>query len=145
MNIMNITKRNHCQIILCEYMQDFKIILLQISGTYLNVTQCEKKINAIISESHIRIQKPEPEDENKLHYHIECRSINQLDGYCSIIDWLTSLCMKIESSQLFCLNPDKYEFQITFSVEKNTHISDMKLAFYEICDDFGLDGSIELA
>lgn len=144
-NVMNHIKRTQCQVMICEYMQDFKIILLQISGTYLNVNQCEKKLKNLISSDLIRVQTPPTQEKNKVNYHIECRSLNHLDGYCNIIEWLSSLDTTIESSQLFCPSNDKYEFQISFSINKDTHISEVKLSFYDICDDHGLDGSIELA
>jgi len=142
---MNIIKRNQCQVMMCEYLQDFKVILLQISGTYLNVTQCEKKMRILCPSEHLRTQSPNQDEIGKLHYHIECRSLSQLEGYCNIVEWLASLDAGIESSQLISPSSEKYEFQISFSINKHTHISDMKLSFYEICDDHGLDGSIELA
>lgn len=142
---MNLIKRNQCQVILCEYLQDFKVILLQIAGTYLNVTQCEKKIRSLCPSDHLWTQSPHQEETGKLLYHIECRSLSQLDGYCHMIEWLNSLKASIESSQIISPSAEKYEFQMTFSIDKHTHVSEMKLSFYEICDEHGLDGGIELA
>ena len=133
-------------VINCEYLNDFSVFLVELSGTYASISRLESLLTTHPSNYSYHIQNCNQEQSTAgLEYVIECKTIGSRDGFITLVNWLNSFKAIIKHCQYVDESADKIHFQITFINHGEISISEMKHQFYDICDQWELDGFIECA
>ena len=144
--ILSQVEKAKADLINCEYMQEFSVCLFELSGTYASIARLESLLSVQNQAFTYRIRNCEDNQAaSGLEYIIECKTIGSRAGFVTLVNWLKSFNAHIKHCQYLDESAEKIHFQITFLNLGEISISEMKHQFYEICDQWELDGFIECA
>ena len=142
--LIQLIKNCKCDILTLDFVRTYRALHMQIEGTFVGINHFQQLAGEKFNDQHMTLTEIQlKKDSPHLAYTLSGKLFSRSDGFDELLLWTEQIQATVISMQLQNMEEAGYHFQIDILVGPEIGIRQMKEDFYELCDNFDMEGYID--